>query len=259
MTEDNPSVCKADFCDRLDRIKTEYRHFHFILKMCYLLEQLQAQLAAKDLNREPVDPRTITYCPREPNAADSEGLNAVLDLIENTRIRLIYHPDVLWVCQLVATLFLAHQETRELRARLMAEYTPVVIDDPQIAVFISNVQTVLLNFAHDDDVVAICCFLVENLPKLYFFDGQDPARWRPSAVPVKSDWRENQAIKKVEHAFYFIGEVENDYMINPQITWICELSRKLIDLLPAIGASLDGFANGPTVENWEEVDEDATA
>jgi hypothetical protein len=140
----------------------------------------------------------------------------------------------------------------------MAEYTPVVIDDLQIAEFISNVQTVLLNFAHDDDVIAICSFLDENLPKLYFPDGEDSARWRPSAVPVKSDWCENQAIKNVEHAFYFIAEVENEFPINPEITWICELSRKVIDLLPAIGASLDGFANGPTVENWEEVDEDAT-
>ena len=258
MTEGNPSVCKADFYDRLGRIKTEYRHFHPILKMCHLLEQLQAQLTAKGPDSEPVDPRTLTYCPREPNAADSELLNGVLDLIENTRIRLSYQPDVLWVCQLVATLFQAPQETRELRARLMAEYTPVIIDDPQIAQFISNVQTVLLDFAHDDDVIAICSFLDENLPKLYFPDGQDSARWRPSAVPVKSDWHENQAIKKVEHAFYFFAEVENEFSINPQITWICELSRKVIDLLPAIGTSLDGFANGPTVENWEEVDEDAT-
>jgi hypothetical protein len=258
MTETNNDVCKSAFFDRLGRIKTEYRHFHHILKMCYLLQQMASQLTAKDLDIEPVDPRTISYCPWKPNDAYSRVLNGWLDLIETTRLSLSYHPDVVWVCNLTAKLFEAPLETMERRARRMAEYTPVAIDDPQIADFINNVQTVLIKFAHDDDVVAICGFLDDNLPKLYFPDGEDSALWRPSALQVEDDWHEEQAINKVEHAFYFFDQVEEEFPINPEITWICELSRKIIDLLPAIGDSLDGFANGPYVENWEEEFEDAT-
>jgi hypothetical protein len=258
MTEPNNDVCKSAFFDRLGRIKAEYQHFHHIVRMCHLLEQMAPQLTAKDLDIEPVDPRTISYCPWEPNDAYSRVLNGWLDLIETTRLSLSYHPDVVWVCHLTAKLFKAPLETMELRARRMAEYTPVAIDDPQIADFINNVQTVLIKFAHDDDVVAICGFLDETLPKLYFPDGEDSALWRPSALQVEDDWHEEQAINKIEHAFYFYDQVEEEFPINPQITWVCELARKIIDLLPAIGDSLDGFANGPYVENWEEEDENAT-
>lgn len=257
MANQNNDVCNPAFFERLDRIKAQYRHFHHILKMCYLLEQLASQLTAADLEIEPVDPKTMTYCPREPNEAYSKALNEWLDLIETTRLSLSYHPDVLWVCKLTAKLLKAPLETMELRARLMTGYTPVAIDDPQIAKFIQSVQTVIIKFAHDEDVVAICGFLDENLPKLYFPDGEDEAIWIPSALQVEDDWHEDQAIKKVEHAFTFIDTVNNEFLIHPGINWVCEISRKIIDLLPAIGKSLDCFANGPYVENWEEEFDDA--
>ena len=258
MAKPSNDVCNPAIFERLDSIKAQYRHFHHIVKMCHLVEQMASQLTATDLEMEPVDPKTITYCPREPNEAYSKALNEWLDLIETTRLSLSYHPEVLWVCKLTATLLKASLETMELRVRLMAEYTPVGIDDPQIAKFIQSVQIVIIKFAHDEDVVTICGFLDENLPKLYFPNGEDEAIWIPSTLQVEADWHEDQAINKVEHAFYFFDQVEEEFPLNPQINWICELSRKIIGLLPAIGESLDCFANGPYVENWEEEFDDAT-